>query len=246
MLRCQGYENAMTLSTLSSNARCTLQTPSGLELEGSFTSPGQAGSFTNPGQAGSFTSPSSHDNSAAPGAVVAPPHPVYGGTLSNPVVARVREGFHAAGWSTLAFNYRGTEASEGEVTDSLEAAVEDYLTAARELRARVAGPYVYAGYSFGAGTALLAAQADAAATGLVLVAPPIGMLREADLTALRGHLLVVVGDDDAYAPLDALRQRLAVRSDCVLTVLPGVDHFFHFGGLAQLSTQIAMHVQDWR
>jgi len=227
--------SAMTPSTLAAAVHCTLQTPSSLALEGSFARP---------------ASPVQDDSSAnaadTAGAVVAPPHPVYGGTLSNPVVTRARDGLHTAGWSTLAFNYRGTEASDGEVTDSLEAAVEDYLTAARELRARVAGPYVYAGYSFGAGTALLAAQGDASVAGLVLIAPPVGMLREADLTAFTGRLLVVVGDDDAYAPLDALRQRLAGHRDCALEVLPGVDHFFHFGGLTQLSERIAAHVQNWR
>jgi alpha/beta superfamily hydrolase len=53
-------------------------------------------------------------------AVVAPPHPLYGGTFHNPVVIDIAEGLARSGISSVAFNWRGTESSEGAKTDSLE------------------------------------------------------------------------------------------------------------------------------
>lgn len=182
---------------------------------------------------------------AGAGAVVAPPHPAYGGTMSNSVVSATADGLQRAGIASLLFNYRGTEASEGELTDSLEAAAGDYQAALSTLRARCAGPHLAAGYSFGAGTALASCRDDAQLKGAVLIAPPVGMLREDDLRAFAGRILVIVGDDDDYAPLPELTARLAARPDAVLEVMPGADHFFHFGGLAALSALVARHVRDW-
>lgn len=179
------------------------------------------------------------------GAVVAPPHPLYGGSLSNPVVQATATGLCDAGFSALMFNYRGTEDSEGVATDSLEAATADYAAALAQLRAQVSGPTLAAGYSFGAGTALLTTRDDAQLLGMVLVAPPLGMLRSDDLTAYRGRLLVIVGDDDDFAPIGDLRARLSAHTSCTLEVLPGVDHFFHFGGLAALRKLVREHVTAW-
>ncbi|MEY4576450.1 MAG: hypothetical protein RL701_1153 [Pseudomonadota bacterium] len=178
-------------------------------------------------------------------AVLAPPHPVYGGTLSNPVVVAAADSLTRSRIAALRFNYRGTEDSEGSATDDLAAAVEDYGAAFTELRARAAGPYLLAGYSFGAGTALLVAQSDARVAGLVLLAPPVGMLRAEDLAAFPGKLLVVVGDDDDYAPLAELTALLTAKPDAVLEVIPGADHFFHYGGLSALGERIEAHVKTW-
>jgi alpha/beta superfamily hydrolase len=182
---------------------------------------------------------------AAGAAVVAPPHPLYGGTLENPVVMATLAGLQEASLATLAFNYRGVERSAGESTDSLEASVGDYAAALAELASRTPGPYFAAGYSFGAGTALLAARDEPRVAGVVLVAPPVGLLHSEDLHAFRGRLFVVVGDDDDYAPLGELTAILSARSDAVLTVIPGADHFFHFGGLTELGKLVADQVRGW-
>jgi len=69
------------------------------------------------------------------GAVVAPPHPLYGGTFHNPVVINLADGLSRAGIASLTFNWRGTEGSDGSKTDSLDAAVADYLAAFAALAA---------------------------------------------------------------------------------------------------------------
>ena len=179
------------------------------------------------------------------GAVIAPPHPLYGGTLGNPVVAAARDAFIQLGCANLSFNFRGTEGSTGTKTDNLEAAVADYRACLDALSARVTGPMFAAGYSFGAGTALLSALEDTRVRDLVLLAPPVGMLRAEDLVAFRGRVLVVIGDDDEYAPLPALQNVLSARQDIVLEVITGADHFFHYGGLSEISQLIVRHVRGW-
>jgi alpha/beta superfamily hydrolase len=178
-------------------------------------------------------------------AVVAPPHPLYGGSFDNPVVVATAAGLRQASLATLMFNYRGVELSDGTATDSLEAAVDDYAASLTELSTRTPGPYFAAGYSFGAGVALLTARDDPRVTGVVLVAPPVRLLRSDDLCAFAGTVMVVVGDDDEYAPLPELAAILAARPDAALTVIPGADHFFHFGGLGQLAQHITAQVRAW-
>lgn len=178
-------------------------------------------------------------------AVVAPPHPLYGGTIDNPVVAACVRGLHHAGLATLAFNFRGVEGSEGQATEQLGAAVDDYHAALEHLTSQARGPYLAAGYSFGAGAALLAAGSDARVAGVVLLAPPVGMLRTEDLAAFAGPVLVVVGDDDEYAPLGQLQPLLAARPDCALELIKDTDHFFHFGGGSEIDKLVATHVGAW-
>ena len=178
-------------------------------------------------------------------AVVAPPHPLYGGSMTNPVVEVTVEALLELGVSALAFNYRGTEGSEGVATSSLEASTADYLAAVKALRAEMPGPFIAAGYSFGAGTALLSVREESDVLGLVLIAPPIGMLRVEDLNACSGRVLIVIGDDDEYTPLSELQTMLTHVPKVQLEVLPGVDHFFHFGGLPALFTLLHDHLQSW-
>jgi hypothetical protein len=177
--------------------------------------------------------------------VVAPPHPLFGGTFENPIVVAALAGFQEASVATLTFNYRGVEASEGVPTGSLQASVADYDAALADLSARTPGPYYAAGYSFGAGTALLAVRDDPRVMGAVLIAPPVGLLHAEDLRAFHGRLFVLVGDDDEYAPIGELSAILAARSDATLTVLPGVDHFFHFGGFSEIAPLVTERIRSW-
>jgi alpha/beta superfamily hydrolase len=180
-------------------------------------------------------------------AVIAPSHPLYGGTFHNPVVINIADGLQRAGIGALTFNWRGVDGSEGAKTDSLPDAVADYRAALATLRSTLGGGPLYAaGYSFGAATALLAALEEPDVSGLILLAPPAGMLRAQDLAAARGRMLVVVGDDDEFAPLTSLEPKLSGTRDLRLEVIAGADHFFHFGGLDEIAARVAAHVLGWK
>lgn len=179
------------------------------------------------------------------GAVVAPPHPLYGGLLTNPVVTAAAGGFAELDVATLAFNYRGTGASQGRANDDAGTAVQDYTGALDALAGRVPGPYLAAGYSFGSRAALSVAATDHRVRGAVLIAPPVDMVGPDDFGAFSGPLLVIVGDRDAYAPLERLTAALAARPDARLEVVDGADHFFSATGTSAITAHVAAHVSGW-
>jgi len=64
-----------------------------------------------------------------PLAVVAAPHPSYGGSLDNPVVTEIAHALRGCGAGTLRFNWRGVGASQGEVSADVEQAAADFTAA---------------------------------------------------------------------------------------------------------------------
>jgi alpha/beta superfamily hydrolase len=166
-------------------------------------------------------------------AIIASPHPLYGGSLDNPVVEALADGFESAGLGTLRFNYRGIGRSEGQASGDVARASEDYARVLAWVRAQPkshTGPLWLAGYSFGAIAALETALRDSATSmprvsGLVLVAPPLGMLRADALARAPRPRFVLNGTSDDYAPIDAARAVYASVEDCRLTVIEA-DHFF--------------------
>ena len=87
--------------------------------------------------------------------VLCHPHPLYGGSMLTPVILTVEAAFHAVGFTTLAFNFRGVGASEG-VHGEGRTEVADVAGALAHLRASLDGSpglLAVAGYSFGATSA---------------------------------------------------------------------------------------------
>jgi alpha/beta superfamily hydrolase len=166
-------------------------------------------------------------------AVIAPPHPLYGGRMDNPVVEALALGLERAGVSTLRFDFRGCGRSQGHASGEEEDADADYAAALELLHRRCSQPPFAAGYSFGAAAAIRAAAAQPSLLRAIVVAPPLGMLDRETLERVRGRIHVLLGDADAFAPLDAMVRLLAGLPNIALTRLTGVDHFF-----AAASTEI--------
>ncbi|MET0343213.1 MAG: alpha/beta fold hydrolase [Polyangiales bacterium] len=177
----------------------------------------------------------------APLAVIAPPHPVYGGTIGNPVVRTLEHALAQQGYTTLAFNFRGTGESTGEPSGDLDDAQADYLAAARAVSDAELG--LVAGYSFGA-IAALDAAITLSAPRTLMVAPPLSLLDASQLARLPGQLLVVLGDADEYAPLDEARPLFATRPRTRLAVLEQVEHFFLGGAVPRLATSLTALLGD--
>src|SRR5471032_1515475 len=81
-------------------------------------------------------------------AVIAHPHPLFGGTMDNKVVTTLSRAFVESGSATYRFNFRGVGASEG-AHDEGRGETEDMLRVIEHAR-RVAGPLPLkiAGFSF--------------------------------------------------------------------------------------------------
>ncbi len=171
------------------------------------------------------------------GAVVAPPHPLYGGSMENPVVTEIAFAFGAAGRASLRFNWRGVGASGGKPSGEVEDAVADYSAALDQLLETVGGPIAAAGYSFGAVGAVAAAARCERVRELLLVAPPPSML---DVSGFREdqRVLFLVGERDSIADPGATRALAASLPAARCVVIADADHFFG-AGLGQVGKETA-------
>jgi alpha/beta superfamily hydrolase len=122
------------------------------------------------GAAGKIEVSSSVPDAARAIAVIAHPHPLFGGTMDNKVVTTLARAFVESGAATFRFNFRGVGGSQG-VHDEGRGETEDMLAVIEHARAQAGAlPLKLAGFSFGGAVATCASgRADFAQ--LVLVAP---------------------------------------------------------------------------
>jgi alpha/beta superfamily hydrolase len=177
-------------------------------------------------------------DSATGGAVIAPPHPMMGGSMESPVVTEIAHACGRAGLHSLRFNWRGVGASAGLASSEPEVADVDYAAAMAFLGDTVAPPYVACGYSFGSLAALRATRQDPLPSRLVLIAPVTSMLEAELLLDFPGEIFMAVGQHDEWADARALSE-LAVQShNARVEVIPDCDHFF-MSGLGPLGRAIS-------
>lgn len=164
----------------------------------------------------------------ARGVVLCHPHPLYGGSMLTPVILTAEAAFREAGFTTLAFNFRGVGGSEGSHGEG-RTEVADVAGALAHLRAAMtgdAGLIAVAGYSFGSLVGGRAAAADPG-VGLYLgIAPVVDRDDYAFLAGVRGRIALVAGSRDEYcdpARLEALRGSLP--GPPWIRILE-TDHFF--------------------
>ena len=162
-------------------------------------------------------------------AVVCHPHPLYGGSMDNDVVAAVSAGLRARGLAALLFNFRGVGASEGAPGDRGEALadVRAVLAQAADLGDLDGARIGLAGYSFG--SAVAAEAASPAVPALALVSLPLSMAGPARgaLAAYAGPLLLLSGSGDGGSGADGLRALAGgAGGPARVAIEPGADHFW--------------------
>jgi alpha/beta superfamily hydrolase len=168
-------------------------------------------------------------------ALIAHPHPLYGGTLDNKVVQTLAKAFFALGYCALRLNFRGVGASEG-VFDEGRGEVEDFLALADYARDTYgATALAIGGFSFGGFVAASAAQ-RLAPRHLVLAAPAVGRFA---VGTVPESTLVIHGEEDDVVPLQDVFDWARPQSLPVV-VFPGAGHFFH-GNLVMLQRLVEQH-----
>ncbi|HEX6849834.1 MAG TPA: alpha/beta fold hydrolase [Candidatus Polarisedimenticolaceae bacterium] len=156
-------------------------------------------------------------------AVIAHPHPLYGGTLHNPVVFHADRELNRAGLITLRFNFRGVGESDG-FHDEGRGEIADVAACAAWIRGLTPElPLVLVGYSFGSRCSILHALEDRRVAAVVAVGLPLRVLDLSAVAALDRPLGVVQGSRDAFGSPDEVRA-LAPRAD--VRVLDGAEHLF--------------------
>lgn len=177
------------------------------------------------------------------GSVIAPPHPLYGGSMDSPVVNEIAWASVRAGIAAVRFNWRGVGASAGVASGETRDADADYAAALAHVAETVPGKVVACGYSFGAAAALRAACLHPRIGRALLVAPPPSLLESGALRGVGKPILVVTGADDQLAPARALAAELDGVPRARIEVIPDADHFFVVG-LAELSRIALAWLQD--
>ena len=175
-------------------------------------------------------------------AIVAHPHPLFGGTMDNKVVQTMARALVQCGWRSVRFNFRGVGGSQGEYADGV--GERDDLRAVAQAYAKEQ-PMVLAGFSFGSAVAsqllpeLQQRQADLRA--VILVGTAVSRFEVAPLSPEHiARALVVHGEVDETVPLSDV-MNWARPQGLPVTVVPGGEHFFH-GRLPALKQLVVRHL----
>ena len=175
-------------------------------------------------------------------AVVAHPHPLFGGTMDNKVVQTLARACVASGWQCLRFNFRGVGSSEG-VYDEGRGETEDLLASVAQLAPD--SPLVLAGFSFGAFVACQAVQAlwpTGRLQKIMLVGTAVSHFPASPLPLqAQAHTLVIHGESDDTVALSAVMD-WARPQQLPVMVFPGTGHFFH-GQLPLLKSLAMRHLR---
>ena len=159
------------------------------------------------------------------------PHPLDGGSMTNPLMRKVTAVLVEAGLHVLRFDFRGVGRSEGSWDEGdgerrdVGAAVEAARMAFPDL------PLGLAGWSFGASVSLQWQRDTGSALPWVGIAPGIRSYRGSEPPQPEGlqpaPRLIVLGDRDQFASVEQMRE-FAERLGARLEILEGSDHFFVF------------------
>ena len=171
-----------------------------------------------------------------PAAVIAHPHPAYGGSMHSKVVYTIYRVLDQAGHPTLRFNFRGVGKSEGAYSGWNEETA-DMTAAAAFARERTGLRQLWgAGFSFGAWVGLQWALGDPGVERFIAVGLAANDRVFDFLDRVPWPLAIVQGERDQYgspAALAELTRTWERTGKVTVRIVQGADHFFT-GKLAEL------------
>lgn len=160
-------------------------------------------------------------------ALVAHPHPLYGGTMENKVAQTLARTFNALGYVVARFNFRGVGASEG-VHDRGFGETDDMEVMLDYMQQRYPNlPVALSGFSFGTFVQATLYQRlleqGRAIERMVLVGTAAGKWPVPEVPQ---DSIVIHGEQDETITLTQVFD-WARPLDLPVIVIPGADHFFH-------------------
>jgi uncharacterized protein len=178
-------------------------------------------------------------------AVIAHPHPLFGGTKDNKVVQTLARAFLQLGFITVRFNFRGVGQSAG-LHDNGKAETDDLVWLVQHAQSQLLPEQLkntavaMAGFSFGAFVTTHAAErlrdSGVSVGKMVLVGTATSRFTVAPVPE---NTLVIHGEVDDTVPLVDV-MRWANETNVPVLVMPGVEHFFH-GKLPQLKELVVRY-----
>ncbi|MGA8053911.1 MAG: CocE/NonD family hydrolase [Burkholderiales bacterium] len=161
-------------------------------------------------------------------ALVAHPHPLFGGTADNKIAQTLARTFADLGYVSLRPSFRGVGKTEGK-HDHGEGETDDLVRLIDWGRSRYGElPVVLAGFSFGAFVQSRVAK-RVTPERMVLVGMPHGLVtggRTYRSEAVPADSIVIHGEFDETAPLANVLE-WARPQELPIVLVPGADHFFH-------------------
>jgi alpha/beta superfamily hydrolase len=160
-------------------------------------------------------------------ALIAHPHPLYGGTMDNKVTQTLARAFVALGYAAVRMNFRGVGQSAG-AHDEGRGETDDMAVLLTHMRQQYPDhALALAGFSFGTFVQAQLQQRlldqQSPAERLVLVGCAAGKWA---MPAVPANTILIHGEQDDTIPLiDVLDW--ARPQDLPVIVIPGADHFFH-------------------
>jgi alpha/beta superfamily hydrolase len=167
-----------------------------------------------------------------PVALLLHPHPLYGGTMNNPIVMELYNIFDSLGFSTFRFNFRGVGKSEGKFDNGLgeladAAAALDWV----QRQNPNTNQCWVSGFSFGAVICMQLLMRRPEITRFVSISPQPNLYDFNFLAPCPASGLIVHGKKDEIAPLDdvqKLAQKLQAQKNITVEYeeVSGANHFY--------------------
>ncbi len=169
-------------------------------------------------------------------ALVAHPHPLFGGTMDNKVAQTLVRTFVKLNYATAIMNFRGVGSSEG-THDEGHGETDDMALLLAHMRQQYPQiPFALAGFSFGTFVQAKLQQRllgeGTPAERLVLVGAAAGKWA---MPSIPTDTILIHGELDDTIPLTHVFDWLRPQ-DIPVIVIPGADHFFH---------RKLQHIRDW-
>ncbi|MEA3093381.1 MAG: uncharacterized protein QOJ04_4723 [Caballeronia sp.] len=162
-------------------------------------------------------------------ALVAHPHPLYGGTMDNKVAQTLARTLVQLGYITYRSNFRGVGETQGE-HDNGTGERDDLLAVVAHMRAQPGQsdvPLVLAGFSFGtfvmSHVAKQLRDSGEAIERMVFVGTAASNWQVAEVP---DNTLVIHGEVDETVPINSVYE-WARPQELPVVVIPGGEHFFH-------------------
>ena len=167
-----------------------------------------------------------------PVALILHPHPLYGGTMNNPVVLELFNRFDDLGFSTFRFNFRGVGKSEGKFDNGLgeladAAAGLDWI----QRQNPNANQCWVAGFSFGALLCMQLLMRRPEITRFISVSPQPNLYDFNFLAPCPASGMIIQGKKDELVPIEdtnRLAQKLQSQKNIVVDYeeISGANHFY--------------------
>ena len=178
------------------------------------------------------------------GVVITHPHPLYGGTMNNPVVETVQSAYRQHGYATLRFNFRGVGGSQGNYDNGM-GEQDDVRAAIAYVETMNVSAVDLAGYSFGAWVNTgVAADSRTSIQSMLMISPPVGFIEFENISTLSCLKLVITGSRDDIAPVHQIHDLLpAWNPEAQFEIIDGCDHFYS-GHLDRLQSILTRYLKS--